>query len=185
MKQGRVPFAVELKLTDDKGAPLPHDGRAFGRLKVSGPYVAAGYFKGEAGDILDTSGFLDTGDVATIDALGFMQITDRMKDLIKSGGEWISSIEIEDLVTGHPKVALAAVIGMPDPKWEERPLLIVKLRPGEHATQAEILGSLEGKIARWWVPNSVMFVDDIPLGPTGKFDKARLRQLYGAVPARG
>ena len=182
MKQGRVPFAVELKLIDAKGAPLPHDGRAFGRLRVRGPYVAAGYFKGDSGDVLDTDGFLDTGDVATIDALGFMQITDRAKDLIKSGGEWISSIEIEDLVAGHPKVALAAVIGVPDPKWEERPLLIVKPRPGEHPTQAEILGFLDGKIARWWMPSTVVFVDDIPLGPTGKFDKARLRQLYGAHP---
>jgi fatty-acyl-CoA synthase len=128
LKQGRVPFGVEMKLTDDAGASLPHDGRAFGRLKVRGVYVARGYFRWESDDILDTEGFLDTGDVATIDPLGFMQITDRAKDLIKSGGEWISSIEIENLVRGDPKVALAAVIGVPDPKWEERPLLIVQLR---------------------------------------------------------
>jgi fatty-acyl-CoA synthase len=181
LKQGRVPFGVELKLTDDAGAPLPHDGHAFGRLKVRGPYVARAYFKGDGGDILDTDGFLDTGDIATIDPLGFMQITDRAKDLIKSGGEWISSIEIEDLVAGHPKVALAAVIGVPDPKWEERPLLIVKLRPGEHATREEILAFLEGKIARWWMPGEVRFVDDIPLGATGKVDKKRLRETYGAA----
>jgi fatty-acyl-CoA synthase len=180
LKQGRVPFGVEMKLTDDAGASLPHDGRAPGRLKVRGPYVARAYFKGDGGDILGTDGFLDTGDVATIDSLGFMQITDRAKDLIKSGGEWISSIEIEDLVAGHPKVALAAVIGVPDPKREERPLLIVKLRPGERATKEEILGFLEGKIARWWMPNEVLFVDDIPLGATGKVDKKRLRELYGA-----
>ena len=180
LKQGRVPFGVEMKLTDDAGAALPHDGRAFGRLKVRGPSVAREYFKGAGGDILDAEGFLDTGDVATIDPLGFMQITDRAKDLIKSGGEWISSVEIENLVGGHPKVALAAVIGVPHPKWEERPLLIVELRPGERATREEILGFLEGKIARWWMPDEVLFVDEIPLGATGKIDKKRLRELYGS-----
>ena len=184
LKQGRVPFGVEMKLTDAAGAPLPHDGRAFGHLGVRGPAVARGYFKGEGGDILDADGFLDTGDVATIDPLGFMQITDRAKDLIKSGGEWISSVEIEDLVDGHPKVALAAVIGVPDPKWEERPLLIVKLRPGERATREEILGFLEGKIARWWMPDEVLFVHEIPLGATGKFDKKRLRELYRSPAQR-
>jgi fatty-acyl-CoA synthase len=180
LKQGRAPFGIELKLTNAAGAPLPHDGRAFGQLKVRGPSIAREYFKGEGGDILDAEGFLDTGDVVTIDALGFMQITDRAKDLIKSGGEWISSIQIENLVDSHPKVALSAVIGVPDPKWEERPLLIVKLRPGEHATREEILGFLEGKIARWWMPSEALFVDEIPLGATGKFDKKRLRELYGA-----
>jgi fatty-acyl-CoA synthase len=180
LKQGRVPFGVEMKLTDDAGASLPHDGRAFGRLKVRGPYVARGYFKWESDDILDAEGFLDTGDVATIDPLGFMQITDRAKDLIKSGGEWISSVEIEKLVSDHPKVALAAVIGVPDPKWEERPRLIVKLRAGERATREEIRGFLEGKIARWWMPDDVLFVDEIPLGATGKIDKKRLRELYGS-----
>jgi fatty-acyl-CoA synthase len=184
LKQGRVPFGVEMKLTDDAGAPMPHDGRAFGRLEVRGPYIAREYFRGEGGDILDTEGFLDTGDVATIDPLGFMQITDRVKDLIKSGGEWISSIEIENLVDGYPKVALAAVIGVPHPKWEERPLLIVKLRPGERATCEEILGFLEGKIARWWMPDEVLFVDEIPLGATGKVDKKRLRALYGSSAQR-
>jgi fatty-acyl-CoA synthase len=180
LKQGRVPFGVEMKLTDEAGAPLAHDGRTFGHLKVRGPAIARQYFKGRGGDILDADGFLDTGDVATIDPLGFMQITDRAKDLIKSGGEWISSIEIEDLVDGHPKVALAAVIGVPDPKWEERPLLIVKLRAGEHATREEVLGFLEGKIARWWIPDEVLFVDEIRLGATGKIDKKRLRELYGS-----
>jgi fatty-acyl-CoA synthase len=183
MKQGRVPFGVELKLTDDAGASLPHDGRAFGRLKVRGPSVARGYFKGEGGDILEADSFLDTGDVATIDALGFMQITDRAKDLIKSGGEWISSIEIENLILGDPKVALAAVIGVPHPKWEERPLLIVELRRGERATREEILGFLEGKIARWWMPDDVIFFDNIPLGATGKIDKKRLREI--CVPYSG
>lgn len=180
LKQGRVPFGVEMKLTDDARGSLRHDGRAVGRLKVRGPYIAREYFKCEGGDILDREGFLDTGDLATIDQLGFMQITDRAKDLIKSGGEWISSIEIENLVGGHPKVALAAVIGVPHPKWEERPLLIVKLRSGECATREEVLGFLEGKIARWWMPDEVLFVDEIPLGTTGKVDKKRLRDLYGS-----
>ena len=180
LKQGRVPFGVEMTLADDAGASLPHDGRAAGRLKVRGAYVARGYFKGEGGDILDADGYLDTGDVATIDPLGFMQITDRAKDLIKSGGEWISSIEIEDLVEDDPRVALAAVIGVPDPKWEERPLLIVKLQAGERATRDEILGVLQGRIARWWMPDEVVFVDEIPLGATGKIDKKKLRELYGS-----
>ncbi|HEX3364152.1 long-chain-fatty-acid--CoA ligase [Phenylobacterium sp.] len=180
-KQGRVPFGVEMKLTDDAGAALPHDGLAFGRLKVRGPYIARAYFAREQESLLDADGFLDTEDVATIDPLGFMQITDRAKDLIKSGGEWISSIAIEDLVSEHPKVALAAVIGVPDPKWAERPLLIVKLHAGEHATREEILGVLDGRIARWWIPNEVRFVDEIALGPTGKVDKKRLRELYAST----
>jgi fatty-acyl-CoA synthase len=179
LKQGRVPFGVEMKLTDDSGAQLAHDGRTFGRLKVRGPYVARAYFGGDGGDILDREGFFDTGDVATIDALGFMQITDRAKDVIKSGGEWISSIEIENLAAGHPKTEIAAVIGVPHPKWDERPLLIVKLRAGERSTGEEFLAFLEGKIARWWLPDEVLFVEEIPLGATGKIDKKRLRERYG------
>jgi len=179
LKQGRAPFGIEMKLTDDAGAALPHDGRTFGHLKVRGPYVASAYFGGEGADILDAEGFFDTGDVATIDPLGFMQITDRAKDVIKSGGEWISSIEIENLVCGHPKAALAAVIAVPHPKWGERPLLLVQLRPGEQATADELLRYLEGRIARWWVPDTVLLVDEIPLGATGKIDKKRLRKLYG------
>jgi fatty-acyl-CoA synthase len=185
LKQGRVPFGVELKLTDDAGGPRPHDGRAFGHLKVRGPSIAREYFKGEGGDILDGEEFFDTGDVGTIDPLGFMQITDRAKDLIKSGGEWISSIEIENLMDGHPKVAIAAVIGVPHPKWDERPLLIVKLRPGEHATREELLGFLEGRIARWWMPDDVRFVDEMPLGATGKIDKKRLRDDAASLAQPG
>jgi fatty-acyl-CoA synthase len=178
VKQGRVPCGVEMKLTDDEGVRLPHDGKTFGRLKVRGPYVAGGYFRGEGQDILDEEGFFDTGDVATIDAQGFMRITDRAKDVIKSGGEWISSIEIENLAAGHPKAALTAVIGVSHPKWDERPLLLVKLREGEAATPEEFLAHLEGKIARWWMPDAVEFVDDIPLGATGKVDKKLLRQRF-------
>ena len=176
LKQGRPPLGVELKLTDDAGALLPHDGKTFGRLKVKGPFVAGEYFKREGGDILDQDGFFDTGDVATIDPLGYMQITDRAKDVIKSGGEWISSIEIENLAAGHPKAVIAAVIGAAHPKWDERPLLLVKLKEGESATREEFLGYLDGKIARWWMPDDVVFVDDIPLGATGKIDKKLIRQ---------
>jgi fatty-acyl-CoA synthase len=178
LKQGRAPLGVELKLTDDDGKELPHDGVAFGRLKVRGPFIVREYFKGDGGNILDSEGFFDTGDVSTIDEYGFMQITDRAKDVIKSGGEWISSIEIENIAAGHPKAELAAVIGVAHPKWDERPLLLVKLKPGVTATKAEFLAFLEGKIAKWWMPDDVVFVDDIPLGATGKIDKKVLRQRF-------
>jgi fatty-acyl-CoA synthase len=178
IKQGRPPLGVELALTDDAGAPTPRDGHAFGRLKIKGPFVAGQYFKGEGGAILDEAGFFDTGDVATIDPSGYMQITDRAKDVIKSGGEWISSIEIENLAASHPKALMAAVIGVAHPKWDERPLLLVKLRDGESATAAEFVAHLEGRIARWWMPDEVLFVDEIPLGATGKIDKKLIRTRY-------
>ena len=150
-----------------------------GVLKFAVKAVAAGaYFKGEGGDILDADGFFDTGDVATIDPQGYMQITDRAKDVIKSGGEWISSIEIENIAAGHPKALLAAVIGVAHPKWDERPLLLVKLKDGESATRDELLDYLSGKIAKWWTPDDVVFVDDIPLGGTGKIDKKLIRQRF-------
>jgi fatty-acyl-CoA synthase len=192
LKQGRAPAGIELKLTDDDGNLLPHDGTTFGRLKVRGPFVVGAYFRGEGGNILDDEGYFDTGDVATIDELGYMQITDRAKDVIKSGGEWISSIEIENIAAGHPKATLAAVIGVHHPKWEERPLLLVKLNDGETATREEFLAFLDGKIAKWWMPDDVVFVDDIPLGATGKIDKKLIRQRMegyvlptaAAVPAQ-
>jgi fatty-acyl-CoA synthase len=176
LKQGRPPVGVELKLLNDAGERLPHDGATFGRLMVRGPFVVGEYFKGEGGAILDEEGFFDTGDVATIDEFGFMQITDRAKDVIKSGGEWISSIEIENIAVGHAKAALCAVIGAAHPKWDERPVLLVKLKEGENATKEEFLQFLEGKIAKWWTPDDVVFVDDIPLGATGKIDKKLIRQ---------
>jgi fatty-acyl-CoA synthase len=176
LKQGRPPICIDLKLVDDEDKELPHDGSTFGRLMVKGPFVVGQYFKGDGGDVLDPDGFFDTGDVATIDAYGYMQITDRSKDVIKSGGEWISSIEIENIAAGHPKAELAAVIGVVHPKWDERPLLLVKLRPGEAGTKDEFLKFLEGKIAKWWTPDDVVFVDDIPLGATGKIDKKLIRQ---------
>jgi len=178
LKQGRPPAGTELKLTDDEGRRQPHDGATYGRLKIKGAFIVGSYFKGEGGEILDDEGFFDTGDVATIDALGYMQITDRAKDVIKSGGEWISSIEIENLAAGHPKAMIAAVIGVAHPKWDERPLLLVKLKEGESATREEFLAHLDGKIARWWMPDDVVFVDDIPLGATGKIDKKLIRQRF-------
>ncbi len=155
-------FGVEMKIVDDKDKELPRDGKAFGRLKVRGPAVAKGYFRGEGKGAFDKEGWFDTGDVATLDVDGYMTITDRAKDVIKSGGEWISSIEIENLAMGHPAVAEAAVIGIPHPKWDERPLLVVVLKKGQSATRADILKYLEGKIAKWWMPDDVVFVDDIP-----------------------
>ncbi|MDP1988620.1 AMP-binding protein, partial [Phenylobacterium sp.] len=176
LKQGRPPLGIEMKLVDDEEQRLPHDATTFGRLKVKGPFVVGEYFKAEGGRLLDAEGFFDTGDVATIDEHGFMQITDRAKDVIKSGGEWISSIEIENLAAGHPKAELAAVIGVEHPKWDERPLLLVKLRQGQESTKQEFLDFLEGRIAKWWMPDDVVFVDDIPLGATGKIDKKLIRE---------
>jgi fatty-acyl-CoA synthase len=176
LKQGRPPLGVELKLTNDAGERLPHDGKSFGNLKIKGPIIAAEYFRGAGGKILDDEGFFDTGDVATIDDHGFMQITDRAKDVVKSGGEWISTIDIENIALGHPKAAMTAVIGVAHPKWDERPILLVKLKDGETATKEEFLEFLQGKIAKWWMPDDVVFVDDIPLGATGKIDKKLIRQ---------
>jgi fatty-acyl-CoA synthase len=178
-KQGHSPFTVEMKITDDAGRELAWDGKTFGRLKVRGPAVAKAYFKGEGGEILDAAGFFDTGDVATIDRHGYMQITDRSKDIIKSGGEWISSIDLENLAIAHPKVAEAAVIGVRHPKWDERPLLIVVLKPGQSADKSELLAFLDGKIAKWWMPDDVVFVDEIPHTATGKIQKLALRARFG------
>ncbi|MGH7027179.1 long-chain-fatty-acid--CoA ligase [Brevundimonas sp.] len=176
VKQGTPPLGVELKLKNYAGQEMPHDGHTYGRLMIKGPTIARAYFRDEGGEILDTEGFFDTGDVSTIDDHGFMQITDRAKDVIKSGGEWISSIEIENLAIGHPKVALAAVIGSAHPKWDERPVLLIKLKEGESEDKQEHLDFLVGKIAKWWMPDDVVFLADIPLGATGKIDKKLLRE---------
>src|SRR5579871_3981929 len=168
VKQGRPVFGVEMKIVDDKNKELPRDGKAFGRLKVRGPAIAKGYFKGEGKSAFDKDGWFDTGDVATLDPDGYMTITDRSKDVIKSGGEWISSIEIENIAVGHPAVAEAAVIGIPHPKWDERPLLIIVLKPGQKATREEILSYLKDKIAKWWMPDDVVFVEEIPHTATCK-----------------
>ncbi len=177
MKQGHPPFGVEMKIVDDKDRELSRDGKTFGRLKVRGPAVARAYFKEEA-SVLDAEGFFDTGDVATLDRYGYMQITDRSKDVIKSGGEWISSIDLENLAVGHPKVAEAAVIGVRHPKWDERPLLVIVLKQGQSATKNELLSFLEGKVAKWWIPDDVVFVSEIPHTATGKIQKTVLRHQF-------
>jgi len=178
VKQGRPPYLMEMKITDDDGNELPRDGKAFGHLMVRGPFVVGEYMKGEGGQILDKDGFFDTGDVATLDPLGFMQITDRSKDVIKSGGEWISSIEIENIAVGHADVAEAAVIGIFHPKWDERPLLIVVKKEGSDPSKEDVLAYLEGKIAKWWMPDDVVFVDEIPHTATGKIQKLTLREQF-------
>jgi len=183
LKQGRAPFTVEMKIVDDAGKELPRDGKTFGRLQVRGPAVTRAYFKGDGarradGAALETDGFFDTGDVATLDPAGFMQITDRAKDVIKSGGEWISSIEIENIAVGAPGVANAAVIGVAHPKWDERPLLIIEAAQGAAPDKGETLAYLEGKIAKWWMPDDVAFVEKIPLGATGKINKLELRKMF-------
>ena len=175
--QGYPPFGVEMKITDDEGKDLPWDGKTFGRLKVRGPSVAQAYYRVHT-EILDDDGYFDTGDVATIDPHGYMRITDRSKDVIKSGGEWISSIDLENLAVGHPKVAEAAVIGVLHPKWDERPLLIVQLKDGETATREDILTWMDGKIAKWWMPDDVAFVTAIPHTATGKILKTALRDQF-------
>jgi fatty-acyl-CoA synthase len=177
-KQGHPPFLVEMRIEDDNGRPMPWDGKSFGRLKVRGPAVARAYFKGDGGGILDRDGFFDTGDVATMDPHGYMQITDRSKDVIKSGGEWISSIDLENLAVGHPKVAEAAVIGVRHPKWDERPLLIVVMKKGELAAKEDVLGFMRGKVANWWMPDDVVFVDEIPHTAAGKIQKTALRERF-------
>jgi fatty-acyl-CoA synthase len=183
LKQGRAVFTVEMKIVDDEGRELPRDGKTFGRLVVKGPAVAKSYFRNEGarradGTVLEADGFFDTGDVATLDADGYMQITDRSKDVIKSGGEWISSIEIENLAVGASGVACAAVIGVAHPKWDERPLLIIEPRSGEAPTKESVLAHLEGRIAKWWMPDDVVLVDKIPLGATGKINKIALRETF-------
>ena len=177
-KQGRAPYGVELLVVGDDGNPQPRDGKAFGALKVRGPAVSGSYLKGAGGQVLDQNGWFDTGDVGTIDPHGFFQITDRSKDVIKSGGEWISSIDLENIAVGHEAVMEAAVIGLPHPKWDERPLLVVVLKEGMTADKASILGFLEGKIAKWWTPDDVIFVDELPHTATGKISKLNLRQRF-------
>ncbi len=176
-KQGFAPFTVDMKITDDDGMALPWDGTTFGRLKVRGPAVSKAYF-GLDENILDDDGYFDTGDVATIDENGYMNITDRAKDVIKSGGEWISSIELENLAVGHPDVAEAAVIGIPHPKWDERPLLLIVLKPDRSPAKEEILAFMQGKIAKWWMPDEVLFVPEIPHTATGKISKKTIRDQF-------
>ncbi|MEA2858663.1 MAG: 3-(methylthio)propionyl---CoA ligase [Methylobacteriaceae bacterium] len=177
-KQGFGFFTVDMKITDDENKSLPWDGKTFGRLKVRGPAVARRYFKLEDTEILDEEGYFDTGDVATIDPDGYMQITDRAKDVIKSGGEWISSIDLENLAVAHPDVAEAAVIGIHHPKWDERPLLVIVKKEGREPQPKDILTFMDGKIAKWWMPDDVQFVGEIPHTATGKINKLKLRETF-------
>jgi fatty-acyl-CoA synthase len=183
-KQGRVVFGVDMKIVDEVGEELPWDGKHSGELLVRGPWIIGTYFKGEGGDptVKDAAGhrWFPTGDVSLIDAAGFMQITDRSKDVIKSGGEWIGSIDLENIAMAHPKVAMAACIAAFHPKWDERPLLVVMKKPGAELTREELLAFYEGKIAKWWMPDDVVFTDAIPLGATGKMQKNKLREMFKA-----
>ncbi|MGC1173072.1 3-(methylthio)propionyl-CoA ligase [Polaromonas sp.] len=175
LKQGRAIYGVDMKIVDPEGKEIVWDGKAFGDLHVKGPWIVAEYFKGEGGNPL-VDGWFPTGDVATIDPDGYMQITDRSKDVIKSGGEWISSIDIENIAVAHPAVAMAACIGVRHPKWDERPIIAVVKKPGAEVTREELLKFYEGKTAKWQIPDDVVFVDAIPLGATGKMLKTRLRE---------
>jgi 3-(methylthio)propionyl---CoA ligase len=177
LNQGRPLYGVDMKIVDGDGKELPRDGKAFGDLLVKGPWIVKEYFKGEGGDPLQ-NGWFPTGDVATIDPDGYMQITDRSKDVIKSGGEWISSIDLENAAMAHPAVGEAAVIGIAHPKWDERPLLIVVKKPGAEVTKEELLKFFEGKIAKWWTPDDVSFVESLPHTATGKLQKNKLREQF-------
>jgi len=175
--QGRALYGVEMKIVDGDGNELPHDGKAFGDLLVRGPWITKGYFKGEGGDVL-RDGWFPTGDVATIDPDGYMRITDRSKDVIKSGGEWISSIDLENAAMAHPAVAEAAVIGIAHPKWDERPLLVAVKKPGQDISREDLIRVYEGKVAKWWIPDDVVFVDSLPHTATGKLLKTKLREQF-------
>ena len=178
LKQGRAIYGVEVRIVDDAGHELPRDGGSVGEIQVRGPWVLSGYFKGAGGTVVDADGWFRTGDVAHMDADGFVAITDRAKDVIKSGGEWISSIEIENLAVGHPAVQEAAVIATRHPRWEERPLLLVHRKEGAAVTKQEMLAFLSDKVVKWWLPDDVVFVDELPHTATGKVLKTKLRQEY-------
>jgi fatty-acyl-CoA synthase len=178
LKQGRGVWGVDLKLVDDAGEVQPWDGVSRGHLRVRGPWIASGYFKSEGGSPIDEDGFFSTGDVATIDPDGYLQLVDRAKDVIKSGGEWISSIDVENAAMGHPGVAEAAIIGVPHPKWQERPLLIVVPREGQAVDKVAVLDFLATRIAKWWLPDDVVFVKELPHTATGKLLKTKLREQF-------
>jgi len=180
LSQGRAIPGVELKITDDDNNELPWDGVAVGALKVRGLWICRDYYRLEGqGGAHDADGWFSTGDVCSIDPHGFMRITDRAKDVIKSGGEWISSIDLENTAMGHPAVAEAAVIGVAHPKWQERPLLVVVRKPGVDVTREELIDWLDGKVAKWWLPDDVVFVHELPHTATGKLSKLQLRKQLG------
>jgi len=177
-KQGRVPFGVELRVVDDEGRPQPRDGASSGQLQVRGPWVIRQYFKDERGDCIDDDCWFDTGDVAVLHPCGTLQITDRAKDVIKSGGEWISSVELENAAVGCPGVAEAAAIGVRHPKWDERPLLLVVRKEGASLGEAVVRAHLANHVAKWWLPDEILFVDSLPHTATGKLLKTALREQY-------
>jgi acyl-CoA synthetase (AMP-forming)/AMP-acid ligase II len=179
LKQGRAIYGVDMKIVDGTGQDLPWDGVAFGNLLVRGPWITSGYFKGEGGDaVIDADNWFDTGDVATIDPDGYMQITDRSKDVIKSGGEWISSIDVENEAVGCPGIAEAAVIAVAHPKWDERPLLVAVKEESASVTKEDVIEHLKGTLAKWQLPDDVIFVDQLPHTATGKILKMKLRTEY-------
>jgi fatty-acyl-CoA synthase len=179
--QGRPAFGIELRIEDGQGRPIAPGSGTAGTLKVRGPWVINGYFGGAAGEVLDERGWFDTGDIARIDADGFLHLTDRAKDMIKSGGEWISSIDLENAAVAHPSVAEAAVIAMPHPKWQERPLMLVRLHPGAGLDNSELNAFLADRVAKWWLPERIVFVDALPHSATGKLLKTELRRRYLAL----
>jgi fatty-acyl-CoA synthase len=176
-KQGHAIYGVDMKIVDDEGVELPWDGVTYGHLLVKGPWIIASYYKNEGGDVLQ-DGWFPTGDVATIDADGYLQITDRSKDVIKSGGEWIGTIDLENIAMAHPAVQQAACIGVAHPKWDERPLLLVIKRPNMEVTREELIAFFEGKVAKFWMPDDVAFIDALPTGATGKIQKNKLREQF-------
>jgi fatty-acyl-CoA synthase len=178
-KQGRAVFGVEMRVVDAQGNEQPRDGRSAGELMVRGPWITAGYFKAKQSALRD--GWFPTGDIATIDSDGYMQITDRLKDVIKSGGEWISSIDLENAIAGHPAVMMAAVIGAKHPKWGERPVMFLVKKPGQVLDKADVIAYLRGKVAKWWLPDEVVFLDALPMGATGKVQKIELRREYADI----
>ena len=178
MKQGRLPYGVQMKIVLEDGSRAPHDGETSGDIWIKGPWIASGYLHGEGGEVRDSEGFFPTGDVGHIDQCGFMKITDRSKDVIKSGGEWISSIDIEDIASRHPAVSMAAVVATFHEKWDERPLLLVTLKEGASLEKQDMLDLLQGQIAKWWTPEDVIVIDEMPMTATGKIRKLTLREKF-------
>jgi fatty-acyl-CoA synthase len=178
LSQGRAPFGVELRIVDESGAELPRDGVAAGELQIRGAWVLSAYFGADQAEALTTDGWFATGDIATIDGDGFMRITDRAKDVIKSGGEWISSAELENIALAHPGVLRAACIGVKHPRWDERPIVLVMTRPDASVTREALLALYSDRVAKWQIPDDIVFVDDLPLGATGKLLKHTLRETW-------
>lgn len=178
LKQGRLPWGVEMKIVMADGTRAPRDGKTAGDIWVKGPWIASAYLHADGGDILDEEGFFPTGDVGYMDELGYMKITDRSKDVIKSGGEWISSIDVEDIATRHPSVSMAAVVATYHEKWDERPLLLLTLKQGETLAAPDMVEHLSGKIASWWMPDDIIFIDEMPMTATGKIRKLALREKH-------